>query len=132
MRYLSHAYYDHCPVFLELGGVRRRRLRTRPFRFQAAWMLHPKFKEWMEKEWINEGDLMSSLNKFAEKLKAWNRDTFGCIFERKRRLRGRQEGVLWAMDLSPSLRLFKLEKKLKREWQRSCSKKRSCGCRSQG
>lgn len=52
----------------------------RPFPFQAAWLLHPKFNEWMEKELVKEDDLMCSLSNFAVKLKAWNNDTFGCIF----------------------------------------------------
>lgn len=87
----------------------------RPFRFQAALLLHSEFNKWMEKEWVREGDLMRSLYRFSEKLSSWNKDTFGCIFERKRRVRRRLEGVLRALDQRPSLGLLKLEKKLKRE-----------------
>lgn len=58
---------------------------------------------------------MSSLNKFLEKLNAWNRETFGCIFERKKKVKRRLKGVSRAMNLQPSLGLINLEKKLKRE-----------------
>lgn len=80
VRNLSQAHSDHCPVLLKLGGVRRRRLGDQLFCFQEAWLLHPEFSEWIEKEWVRERNLMCSLSRFAEKLSARNRDTFGYIF----------------------------------------------------
>lgn len=59
---------------------------------------------------------MNSLNGLSEKLVAWNRVTFGCIFERKKRIRWRLEGVLRALNVRQSWGLIKLEKQLKREW----------------
>lgn len=38
---------------------------------------------------------MGSLKFFSEKLMSWNMYTFGCIFQRKRRL----EGVMKALDV---------------------------------
>lgn len=116
VRHLCHVHSDHCLILLELGGVRKKRLEDRPFHFQAAWLLHPGFYSWMEKEWIRGGNLMQSLTRFSEKLNAWNKDTFGCIFERKKRTRRRLEGAVRALDQRPSLGLLKLEKKLKKEW----------------
>lgn len=58
---------------------------------------------------------MCSLKCLAEKLRAWNRDTFWNIFWRKRRLRRRLEGVTKALDERTSLGLLKMELRLKRE-----------------
>lgn len=70
----------------------------------------------MEREWTREGDLMQYLKVFSEKLIAWNRGTFGCIFEWKRKLRRRSEEVSRTIDARPILGLINMEKKLKREW----------------
>lgn len=67
-----------------MAGMKTRRIGARPFRFQAAWLTHAQFSKWMEQEWHWEANLASSLNTLTGKLNAWNRDTFGCIFERKK------------------------------------------------
>lgn len=132
VRHLSHAYLDHCSILLELGGVKKRCLGDRPFHFHVAWSLHPEFYKWMEREWIRERHLMHSLRDFSEKLTAWNRDTFGCIFERKRKLRWRLEGVSRAIDARPTLGLIKLEKKFKENGRRLYFRRSSYGCKSHG
>lgn len=69
-----------------------------------------------ETEWEWNDNLMCSLKCFSEKLIAWNRDTFGSIFKRKKRVRIRLEGVMKALDAKTLADLLKLESKLKREW----------------
>lgn len=59
---------------------------------------------------------MHSLNRFVEKLTAWNCDTFGNIFKRKRRLQRRLDGVVILLDTKISVGLLKVESRLKREW----------------
>lgn len=70
----------------------------------------------MEREWNKGLDLMQALDSFSVKLRFWNKDTFGCIFERKKRVRRRLEGVMRAVDMRPTLRPLKLEKNIKQEW----------------
>lgn len=70
----------------------------------------------MERGWEWNGDLMSSLKGFSEKVVAWNRDVFASILRRKIRVKSRMEGVTKAMDVSPNVGLIKLERILKREW----------------
>lgn len=41
---------------------------------------------------------------------------FGSIFRRKHQVKSRLEGVMNAIDATPTLGLIKLERKLKREW----------------
>lgn len=52
---------------------------------------------------------MHSLIGLTDKLIAWNMDTFGCTFERKKRVRRRLEGVLRALSVWQSLGLIKME-----------------------
>lgn len=66
-------------------------------------MLHAEFASWMEKDWLWEGDLVASLKGLSEKLIAWNRDVFGSIFRRKRRVKSRMEGVMRALDETPAM-----------------------------
>lgn len=116
VHHLSHGYSDHCPLLLDLSGAGDDRLGERPFRFMASWMLHKDYFWWMEKEWEWNGDLMSSLECFAEKLRCWNRDTFGNVFSKKRRVQRRLEGVVRALDVQATPGLLSLERELKREW----------------
>lgn len=99
IEHLSHSFSDHCPVLRHLtpkGGC----LGERPFRFHSAWTLHRSFSTWAEKERSYKGNLGVVLKDFAEKLKAWNKHTFGNIFQRKRRIMRRLEGVQWALALN--------------------------------
>lgn len=116
VRHLSYSYYDHCPIILDLHGHAQRRMGVRPFRFQATWLLHKEYSNWMEKEWLGGGDLLHSLKLFSEKVEAWNKDVFGNIDQRKRHLKSRLEGVVRALDAASTVSLIKLERKLKKEW----------------
>lgn len=79
-------------------------------------MMHGDFSRWMEKEWVYEEGLMESLNKFSEKLIAWNRDVFGSIIRRKKRVNKRLEGVTRALEMKPTVGLLELERRLEKEW----------------
>lgn len=115
IRHLAHGYSDHCPLLLQLRTVKDASLGSRPFRFEAVWLLHRDFHGWLEREWEWEGCLNTALRKLAAKLDAWNRDTFGNIFRRKKRNILRLEGVQRALGKYVSERLLYLEEKLKEE-----------------
>lgn len=78
-------------------------------------MLSLEFFEWMEKEWSWDGELISSLKRFTEKLVAWNKNTYGNIFKQKQRNRPRLEGVVRALEFKTSAGILRLEEKLKKE-----------------
>lgn len=107
VKHIGYAHSDHCLLQLEVNGVGEAKL--------GVWLMHPDFLKMMEKEWRWSGDLTCSLKCFTEKLAAWNKDTFGNVFKRKRRLRRRREGVERALDQGTSVGLLKLESGLKRE-----------------
>ncbi|OMO79385.1 hypothetical protein COLO4_24458 [Corchorus olitorius] len=62
----------------------------RPFRFQAMWLSHEGFLSLVNGVWTStDGDFCGKGEKLVESLQAWNRDEFGNIFERKKKLRAR-------------------------------------------
>lgn len=111
MRLLSHAYSDHCPIVLDLHGGSGNRTGERPFIFLASWLLHEKFFQLMEREWEWNRDLTCSLKCFTKKLLAWNLDTFENIFKHKRKVQGRLQGVMLALDRRTTVGLLWLKRK---------------------
>ncbi|KAL8138369.1 hypothetical protein V2J09_004370 [Rumex salicifolius] len=84
------------------GGIafRRHRLalckatpRNQPFRFQAAWLLHEEFQDYVAKHWQKGVELPVALDNLAHELVAWNRDVFENLFWRRDRLGKRLEGI---------------------------------------
>lgn len=59
---------------------------------------------------------MCLLKCFSEKLLAWNRDTFGNIFRRKKRVQRHLKGVMRALDARTTVGLLRLKSMLKKEW----------------
>lgn len=76
----------------------RRRLGDRPFRFHAMWLRHKDFSNWMKDNWNYASNLAEALNEFKLKLKAWNKNMLGNVFQRKKRNSLRLEGVKMALD----------------------------------
>lgn len=117
LRHLPHAHSDHCPLLLKLSTVDCSWLGHRPFRFTSAWLRHPDFNLLVNREWKEKGGLQSSLSLLTESLWAWNVHTFGDIFQRKKRLSSRLEGIQRAMGRYCSNGLLSLERRLNREWE---------------
>lgn len=105
IKYLPRSYSGHCAIMMQLDAAGVKQLGDRPFHFQVAWLLHSEFFRWTEKEWEWDGNLPTTLQKFSEKMKAWNTNTFGNVFGRKKRLKIRSEGVQRALENHVSLAL---------------------------
>ena len=56
------------------------------FRFQAAWLTHTGFQNLIKGSWKDNLPLRENNNHLADRLKEWNRENFGHIERRKRRL----------------------------------------------
>eukprot|EP00253_Pinus_taeda_P002560 PITA_02560 len=89
---LAHSGSDHWPIALQWqrpGDTTRR-----PFRFEAFWLTHPAFKDFVKTTWASfippEGSKMYQLQQklwfLKSHLKRWNRETFGNIFEEQQKL----------------------------------------------
>ncbi|XP_075650139.1 uncharacterized protein LOC142620669 [Castanea sativa] len=83
--HLTRVHSDHCPILLCLDKPPSLRL-TRLFRFQPIWMSHPLFTNLLSENWTSDLSLSTNLIKFTEAVKIWNKEVFGNIFHRKRRV----------------------------------------------
>lgn len=86
VKHLTKANSDHCPILLSTCGFSPIPLALKPFRFQAAWLTHEKFNEFMWSNWSNDQPLVPFQGLFAAKLNQWTKDVFHNIFRKKTQL----------------------------------------------
>ncbi|XP_010675063.1 uncharacterized protein LOC104891112 [Beta vulgaris subsp. vulgaris] len=115
VKHLPAIASDHCPLLISPNGFVPLPSLNKPFRFQAMWLHHEKFQEFVQSKWKHSVPIMSSLLSLSEALQDWNRDVFKNIFQRKRLLLARIEGVQKNIGFSTHRGLIKLESKLRRE-----------------
>ncbi|XP_074318159.1 uncharacterized protein LOC141654951 [Silene latifolia] len=92
LRHLVQNQSDHCPIVVSTNGFAPLPGSLRPFRFQAAWLTHDKFTEFVANNWNNEEPLIPFIHAFANKLQDWNQNIFRNIFAKKRSLERRLLG----------------------------------------
>ncbi|XP_052290822.1 uncharacterized protein LOC127900258 [Citrus sinensis] len=106
---------DHRPLLVNENITPPRNLDSRPFRFQAAWLTNDGFKDFVANSWDRNVTYLEAANLFQVKVMEWNRQHFGNIFWRKRRLLARLGGIQRALEKYTSQGLLELELKLKTE-----------------
>ncbi|KAF7843708.1 putative ribonuclease H protein At1g65750 family [Senna tora] len=85
---------DHNPLMLCLNTDRRNQSnKDRPFRLLAPWVMHEGFKDLVKETWSNNSGWLSTLDSFYPRVKSWNREIFGNIFYKKRRMQNRAISV---------------------------------------
>ncbi|KAI9118699.1 hypothetical protein K1719_010144 [Acacia pycnantha] len=83
---------DHHPMLVKLcadpnnAGVKN-------FRYEVMWQMHDKFAEFMRNSWKTGEEFHEMLNVLQSDLKKWNRDVFGKIEYRKKRILNRLNGI---------------------------------------
>ena len=70
---------DHAPLFLRLEPLVRMDTSRRPFRFEAAWLQHPSFKDLLENSWNRNIETKAALKNLQVVLRKWNKEVFGEI-----------------------------------------------------
>ncbi|KAJ4833299.1 hypothetical protein Tsubulata_004319 [Turnera subulata] len=105
---------DHCPVLLKSGTTPPPPDR-RPFRYLAAWQTHPGFGQFVMENWVSSTSFHDTIQHFMDKLKMWNRETFGNIHLRKKRLLARISGIQRFLEHKNSAFLTDLETELRLE-----------------
>lgn len=111
IKHLEWSHLDHSPVLLSLRhdhGTHH----SRPFWFQPMWLAHPSFAGLVSDAWSSPSSLSNAISTFTTKARTWNRDHFGNIFHRKRRICARLKGIQIALGNSPNNFLIELEKSL--------------------
>ncbi|XP_065632987.1 uncharacterized protein LOC112028379 [Quercus suber] len=113
--HLERAHSDHSTIILKLkheAGVQF----SRPFRFKPIWLFDPSFPSVERVTWSASNSLAAAVTNFAAKAKEWNKNQFGNIFHRKRRLGARLRGVQFVLVDRPSSSLIDLERGLRVEY----------------
>ncbi|XP_074290822.1 uncharacterized protein LOC141617528 [Silene latifolia] len=115
VRHIPALAFDHCPLLISPNGFAPLAAVNRPFRFQACWLTHEKFKEFIEENWSQHGVFPARLEQLSSKLQDWNQQVFGNIFRQKRELKARIEGCQRELSLKRINYLIKLEARLRCE-----------------
>ena len=115
VRHLIRAGSNHSPLLISMGPLKKPIQFNRPFRFQAAWVSHNQFEEFLTRKWHSLYPLMLNLRHLASDLTLWNKDVFGNLYARKRKLWNRIVGIQRLLGAGSSRHLLNLERKLHRE-----------------
>ncbi|KAI9122534.1 hypothetical protein K1719_006374 [Acacia pycnantha] len=73
-------FSDHSPLLLNMGSTGRS-YRQRPFRFEAMWMAHDGFKDFLNSLWNGRGEFECNIDKLRDALPGWNREVFAMKVE---------------------------------------------------
>ena len=87
---------DHCLVLLETNPVPTCHL-LRSFKFHSFWLLDSPFPRVVQQAWNNSHHLLSTIANFSREATSWNREHFGNIFGKKRKLLARLDGIQRAL-----------------------------------
>lgn len=83
---------DHCGVWLRPQGD----FFTRDheyFKFLGSWLEHDDFGPQVRNAWRYLDSWSANIAHLTSRLSTWNREIYGNLFKRKRRLLGRLEGI---------------------------------------
>nr|KYP72233.1 hypothetical protein KK1_004820 [Cajanus cajan] len=84
LTHLNPLKYHHTPILLQLNlGVVRCSYRC-PFRFEAVWLTHDEFPEFIQREWKANEPWNQKVGHIKKSLLEWNLNTFGNVFKAKK------------------------------------------------
>ncbi|XP_019173717.1 PREDICTED: uncharacterized protein LOC109169292 [Ipomoea nil] len=105
---------DHSPLLLNTAGNLEIN-KPSHFRYNLAWSTHPSFLSVIKDNWNCATDLDYNKRRMTEVLPRWNKEIFGNVFQRKRRLLSRIEGTQRGISLNARSDLIRLDRKLRNE-----------------
>lgn len=109
---LCRLHSDHNPLLLRMGGLPQSR-GPKPFRFEAAWMVHEDYQGVVKQAWEERrGKLLEALDQVRHYSQIFNKDVFGDIFRRKKTIEARMKGIQRTLERVDSLSLCHLEQAL--------------------
>lgn len=115
MHHLEKTHSDHCLIKLcyeKVGGVRF----PKPFRFRPMWLSHPSFSDVFRDAWVSFTSLHQVVSTFLSKVISWNKNHFGNLFHRKKRILARLNGIQDCLSRCPNTFLIDLKGKLRLEY----------------
>jgi hypothetical protein len=94
IRVLPRVKSDHHPLLADfMTKCDNGQKLVRPFRFEVAWTTHDSFADLLKTGWRSSSNFITALDNLTLKLKDWNWEVFGSIFQRKKRVLARLGGV---------------------------------------
>ena len=69
-------------------------------------MSHPLFPGVVSDSWVEDGPLKLNFEKFTADVKIWNKEVFGDIFQRKKRIEARLKGIQSRIADGPNYNLL--------------------------
>ncbi|XP_021810130.1 uncharacterized protein LOC110753525 [Prunus avium] len=109
---------DHSPLLISLISDKIPAAELKPFRFEAMWLKHCLFPEFIKAEWKNlEGSVSNKFDMLIPLLREWNTQVFGQIFQKKKRILAKLQGVQMSLCKGFSPFLSNLEKHLQQEFE---------------
>lgn len=69
VKHLPYMSSDHAPMFVQLDLSLVGNPKRRPFRFEAAWLKHPSFKDLLVSSWDGEMETPRALVSLQAKLR---------------------------------------------------------------
>ncbi|KAI9078993.1 hypothetical protein K1719_039040 [Acacia pycnantha] len=82
---------DHHPLLVNLSA-NKQEFRRRNFPYEAMWHMHESFEEVMRKGWRGNEEANVKLVTLQQKLTIWNKEVFGHVEGKKRRILNRLNG----------------------------------------
>lgn len=114
IEHLTRVNSDHCPILLQLERPMGIGL-VRPFRFQPGWLSHPDFPNLVRDAWRNDQVLDTVVTSFTASTKRWNKEVFGNLFGRRKRIEARLRGIQKALAKNPNQPLLELDRALRKD-----------------
>ncbi|KAF7822605.1 ribonuclease H [Senna tora] len=112
---LFNSYSDHNPIGLFCRDNHPSK-QDRPFRFEAAWAHHPGFYNVVKFAWEScVQNVPLRLSTVKSHALWFNKNVFGNIFQRKKKLKARLNGIQKSLDNSPSTFLTNLQRDLRKQ-----------------
>ncbi|KAK7282263.1 hypothetical protein RIF29_10909 [Crotalaria pallida] len=108
---------DHTTLWLRLDDNAGMNNKKKPFKFLAPWLDHPDFKTQVSHTWHTNSIWSDNMKRFTETMSHWNREVFGNIFNRKKRIIQRLDGIHRDPNFLSNNFLKNLRKKLWEDYE---------------
>ncbi|XP_072087912.1 uncharacterized protein [Arachis hypogaea] len=128
---MARLYADHYPLFTRYKMAERATKGNRPFRFQAAWMTHPLFRNFVHTT-RNKGapDVVKCLLEVQKDASSFNKKVFGNIYVKKRELERFLNDVQITLESREDQQLRIKKQVLHQELNAVLLKKSCCGTKN--
>ncbi|CAL8115937.1 unnamed protein product [Prunus armeniaca] len=119
LSHLPRVNSDHCPIMVKFFSNHLPATESMPFRFQAMWLSHPRFSEFLSGLWNSgTGNAFKKSASLIWPLQRWNKQVFVCLFQKKRRILARFAGIQRSLCMQFNHFLSQLETDLTTEHNR--------------